>query len=63
MVAIALKDKAMTAMIDKARARMGRTIFRTWQTHDVDEAVRLMRRFADDLNVDPPALAKRKRGA
>lgn len=62
MVAIAPKGKAMTAMIDKARARMGRAIFRTWETRDIDELVRLMRRFADALNIEPPALDKRKRG-
>lgn len=49
MVAIAPKGKAMTAMIDKARARMGRAIFRTWDARDVDELVRLIRRFADAL--------------
>jgi len=53
MVAIAPKGKAMTAMIDKARARMGRAIFKTWETRDIDELVRLMRRFADDLNAAP----------
>ena len=63
MVAIAPKGKAMTAMIDKARARMGRAIFSTWDARDVDELVRLMRRFADALNVDPSALDKRKRSA
>jgi DNA-binding MarR family transcriptional regulator len=62
MVAIAPKGKAMTAMIDKARARMGHAIFRTWETRDIDELVRLMRRFADALNIEPPALDKRKRG-
>ena len=55
LIAIAPKGKAMTAMIDKARARLGRAIFRTWNTRDIDALVRLMRRFADDLNAAPPA--------
>ena len=63
MVAMAPKGKAMTAMIDKARARMGRAIFKTWDARDIDELVRLIRRFADALNVDPPTVEKRKRGA
>ena len=62
-VAIAPKGRAMTAMIDKARARMGRAIFRTWDARDIDELVRLMRRFADALNAAPPAIANRRRGA
>ena len=61
MVAIAPRGKAMTAMIDKARARMGRAIFSTWDARDIDALVRLMRRFADALNVEPPAVEKRKR--
>lgn len=63
MVAIAPKGKAMTALIDKARARMGRAIFKTWETRDIHELVRLMRRFADALSAEPPAIGKRRRGA
>lgn len=61
MVAIAPKGKAMTGMIDKARARMGRAIFRNWDARDIDALVRLMRRFADDLNAGPPAIDRRGR--
>src|SRR5690606_10303794 len=41
------KGKAMTDRIDAARERYARAIFETWDTHDVDELVRLMRKFAD----------------
>jgi DNA-binding MarR family transcriptional regulator len=41
------KGKAMTGLLDAARERIGRGIFATWDTHDIDELVRLMRKFAD----------------
>jgi DNA-binding MarR family transcriptional regulator len=47
--AIAPKGKRMTAAVDAARERIGRRIFKTWDPHDVDELVRLMRKFADAL--------------
>jgi DNA-binding MarR family transcriptional regulator len=40
---------AMTGRIDAARERMARVVFETWQAQDVDELVRLMRKFADAL--------------
>jgi DNA-binding MarR family transcriptional regulator len=49
------KGKAMTDMVDSARDRIGRAIFETWDADDVDELVRLMRKFADALNEGPPA--------
>jgi DNA-binding MarR family transcriptional regulator len=49
------KGKAMTDMVDSARDRIGRAIFETWDAYDVDELVRLMRKFADALNEGPPA--------
>lgn len=49
------KGKAMTDLIDSARERIGRTIFETWDGHDIDELVRLMRKFADAVKDDPPA--------
>jgi DNA-binding MarR family transcriptional regulator len=49
------KGKAMTDMVDTARDRIGRAIFETWSARDVDELVRLMRKFADALNEEPPA--------
>ncbi len=47
--AIAPKGKLMTAAVDAARERIGRRIFKTWDSHDIDELVRLMRKFADAL--------------
>ncbi|TFE36484.1 MarR family transcriptional regulator [Paraburkholderia dipogonis] len=42
--------KAMTARIDEARERIGRSIFAEWDERDVEDLARLMRKFADDLN-------------
>jgi len=47
------KGKAMTDLIDAARERIGRAVFETWETRDIDELVRLMRRFADAVQRDP----------
>ena len=52
---ISPKGKAMIDMVDAARDRIGRAIFATWEARDVDELVRLMRKFADALNEEPPA--------
>jgi erythromycin esterase-like protein len=41
------KGKAMTNLVDAARERIGRAIFDTWDVNDIDELVRLMRKFAD----------------
>ncbi len=48
------KGQAMIARIDAARDRTGRAIFASWDDHDIQELVRLMRKLADALN-DPPA--------
>lgn len=48
------KGKAMTDLVDSAREKIGRAIFETWEEHDVEELVRLMRKFADALNREPP---------
>jgi DNA-binding MarR family transcriptional regulator len=53
--AITPKGKAMTDLVDAARERIGRAIFRTWEVHDVDQLVRLMRKFADALNDKQPS--------
>lgn len=50
---ITAKGKAMTDLVDTARERIGLAIFETWDAHDIDELVRLMRKFADALNADP----------
>lgn len=51
---ITRRGKAMTDLVDAARERIGRAIFETWDTHDIDELVRLMRKFADAVKDDPP---------
>jgi DNA-binding MarR family transcriptional regulator len=51
---ISPKGKTMTDLVDAARGRIGRAIFETWDTHDIDELVRLMRKFADALRDEPP---------
>ena len=47
------KGKAMTDAVDAARDRIGRAIFSTWETHEIDDLVRLMRKFADAVKDDP----------
>lgn len=49
------KGKAMIDRIDTARDKIGRAIFATWDDHDIEELVRLMRKLADALNDEPPA--------
>jgi len=46
---IAPKGKDMTDRLDQARARLAREAFRDWPERDVDELVRLMSRFASEL--------------
>lgn len=43
---VTTKGKAMTDRIDAARERIGRSIFETWDRQDIDDLVRLMRKFA-----------------
>jgi DNA-binding MarR family transcriptional regulator len=52
--AVTAKGKTMTDLVDAARERIGRTIFATWDSHDIDELVRLMRKFADAMKQEPP---------
>jgi DNA-binding MarR family transcriptional regulator len=49
------KGKLMTDAVDVARERLGRAIFARWNRRDVGELVRLMRKFADDINGDERA--------
>lgn len=49
------KGKAMTDLVDAARERIGRAIFETWDSNDIDELVRLMGKFADALRDEPTA--------
>lgn len=48
------KGKPMTKLVDAARERIGRGIFQTWDTHEIDELVRLMRKFADAVSSKQP---------
>ena len=50
---ISAKGKAMTDLVDAAREKIGRAIFETWDAHDIEELVRLMRKFADALGALP----------
>ncbi len=54
---ISPKGKAMTDLVDAARERIGRAIFETWDAQDIDELVRLMRKFADAFGDAPAARA------
>jgi DNA-binding MarR family transcriptional regulator len=55
---ITRKGKGMTNLVDAARERIGRVIFEKWDAQDIDELVRLMRKFADAL-ADKPSLGLR----
>jgi DNA-binding MarR family transcriptional regulator len=48
------QGKAMTDLVDAARDRMGRAVFQSWEPGEIDELVRLMRRFADAMAEGPP---------
>ncbi len=43
------RGKAMTNAVDAARERVGRAVFETWDAREMDELVRLMRKFAKVL--------------
>ncbi|HBK45050.1 MAG TPA: MarR family transcriptional regulator [Xanthomonadaceae bacterium] len=51
---ISAKGKAMTDRIDAARERMGQAVFKDWDKDEIDDFVRLMRKFADALGEPPP---------
>lgn len=44
------KGRAMTNLVDAAREKMGRAIFETWPSSEVETLARLMRKFANALN-------------
>ncbi len=48
------KGKVMTDLVDAAREKIGRGIFETWDMHEMDELVRLMRKFADAVSSEQP---------
>jgi hypothetical protein len=39
----------MTDAVDAARDRLGRTLFSRWQHEEIDELVRLLQKFAKDI--------------
>jgi len=45
--------KVMTDRIDAARERLARTIFQSWDSQEIDDLVRLMRKFADTAKQGP----------
>ena len=44
---VTAKGKAMTDAVDRARERIVGAMFATWDDHDVEELVRLVRKLAD----------------
>jgi len=50
------KGKLMTDAVDAARDRLGRAIFQSWDVEEMDNLVRLMRKFADAVRDDPTDL-------
>ena len=52
---VTAKGKAMTDAVDAARERIGQATFASWPASDVDDLIRLVRRFADALTDDCPA--------
>lgn len=48
------KGKTMTDAVDAARERIGRAIFARWEERDFEELVRLMQKFAADLEGEIP---------
>jgi len=47
------QGKAMTDRIDVAREKIVGAIFETWDAHEIEELVRLTRKFADALSNEP----------
>jgi DNA-binding MarR family transcriptional regulator len=46
---VTAKGKAMTDRLDAARERIGLNVFATWERRDLDELVRLMKKFAEAI--------------
>ena len=51
---VTARGKVTTDAVDKARERLGRAIFATWSERDVEELVRLVRKFADAVSGEFP---------
>jgi DNA-binding MarR family transcriptional regulator len=52
LASVTAKGKAMTEVVDRTRERLFGAMFATWDDHDVEELVRLMRKFADGMSGD-----------
>jgi DNA-binding MarR family transcriptional regulator len=52
LASVTAKGKAMTEVVDRTRERLLGAMFATWNDHDVEELVRLMRKFADGMSGD-----------
>jgi DNA-binding MarR family transcriptional regulator len=50
---ITSKGKAMTDRVDTAREQIGRAIFKSWDAQEIEQFVRLIRKFADAVKHDP----------
>lgn len=50
-VVVTPKGQAMTDAVDAARDRLGQSLFARWEQTEIDELVRLMRKFADDIEI------------
>lgn len=48
------KGKTMTDAVDAARERLGRAIFARWEKQDFEELVRLLQKFATDIEGEAP---------
>jgi DNA-binding MarR family transcriptional regulator len=48
------KGKKMTDLVDVARERMSQSIWKTWESRDIDTFTRLIRKYADALKDGPP---------
>jgi DNA-binding MarR family transcriptional regulator len=47
--AVTPKGKAMTDRVDAAREKIGLASFESWDVHEIDELVRLTRKFVDSV--------------
>ncbi len=50
---VTAEGRTLTDRIDAARERIARSIFDSWVEQDIDDLVRLMRRFADAVKQEP----------
>jgi DNA-binding MarR family transcriptional regulator len=54
LATVTTKGKAMTVAVDRARERIVGAMFASWDDRDVEELVRLMRKFADAASGEAP---------